>query len=446
MSTRSRRGLATWLTTSTSPIFVLDARRMVLVFNRGCEELTQCPAEEIIGKSCHAQTIADPAHPAHITGILSPPDDGTTPSVSRVVVHRRDGTVLEKEIHFFPLLTEDDGETGHILGLIVDLQTGAPAPISRRFDIARHTADLYLKYRLDRLVAKSPAMQRVASQIDLARQSLTTVHLIGASGTGKEHVARLIHYGSPNRQQRFIPIRCAESSVHEIERTLHRLYDPDRGQEPATLYLDQVQQLPQLLQRLVADQLALGHFRHLSSSQTGIDSLNDEQFLPELRWRLAALSVSLPRLSERGEDLLLLAQQILEEQNQTGGIQRQGFSPLAERAFLQYNWPGNVDELSRVIVQAVQRTPSPIIDILHLPPDFAAGMTAQQIRPRPVRLSLEYELDAFERQRIEEALNEARGNKSLAADLLQMPRAKLYRRLAHLGFVQEEDNTPLDPT
>jgi len=445
MPTRSRRGLATWLTTSSSPLFVLDARRVVLVFNRGCEMLTQWSSEEILGKTCHSQTIADPAHPGSITGLLSPPNNGTTSGVSRVVLHRPDGSLLVQEIHFFPLLSEDPEEPPHLLGLFLEPASTSESSPGRRYDLARHTADLHQKYRLDRIIANSAPMQRVAAQIELARRSSTNAHIVGARGTGKEHVARLIHYGSPNRLERFIPIRCGESSIHEIERTLNRLYDPDGGQTPATIYLDQVPKLSLSLQRLVLEQLDRGRFRHISSSPDGIDIVNDDSLLPELRWKLAPLTIHLPRLAERENDLLLLAQQILEEQNQTSDAQRQGFTPAVERLFQQYNWPGNTEELSRIIMHAAQRSPEGLIDLPHLPPEFAAGFSAQATRPRPVRLSLEEELDTFERTRIEQALAESRGNKSVAADLLKMPRAKLYRRLAHFGLITEEDSQASPP-
>lgn len=437
---RNRRGLATWLTASSSPLFVLDERRVVVVFNQGCEQLTQWAADDIIGKSCHAQTIADPDLPATLTGVLAPPDQGASPSVSRVLIHRKDGTVLEQEIHFFPLHSAEQEVPSHVLGFFVDPSAGERVIAGRRLDVARHTVELYQRYRLDRFVAKSSALQRVATQIELARQSTVALHLAGAAGVGKEHLARLIHYGSPNRLQRFIPIRSAESTRQDIERTLNRLYDPDGGQEPATIYLDQIQKLAVPLQKKVLEQMEIGKFRHLSSAPAAIDQFSDEVILPELRWRLSALVITIPALVDRGDDLLLLAQQILEEQNQTSDHQIQGFTPAVERVFQQYNWPGNVEELGRVISLAVPQAVGrgALIDLPHLPPDFAEALTAQALRPRPVRRSLDDELEAFEKQRIEQALADARGNKSVAADLLQVPRAKLYRRLAHFGLFSDE--------
>ncbi len=442
---KSRRGLATWLTSSPTPLFVLDDRNVVLVFNRGCEMLTQWPAEEIIGKTCLSQTIADPALPGSLTGSLCPPGDirENRPVVNRVVLNRRGGDPIERDIHFFRLEMEEEGEAGHVLGFIVEPAAAFPSfGATRRLDVARHTAALHAKYRVDRLIANSAAMQRVASQVEVARQTTATVHFSGGAGTGKEHIARLIHYGSPQRLHRFIPIHCQQSSPFEIGRLLNRLYDPDGGQAAATLYFDEIQSLPRDLQQLVLSEVDRGRFRHFTASAFALEEIPDEALLPALKWKLGAISIHLPSLSQRPEDLPLLAQQILEEQNQPQSPQRQGFTPAVERLFLQYNWPGNVDELSLVISQAVRRTSELIIDLPHLPPNLSESFQSQTLRPLPVRPSLEEELASLERTRIEQALQEARGNKSVAADLLKMPRAKLYRRLAHFGLIPDGDDSP----
>ncbi|WP_437192177.1 helix-turn-helix domain-containing protein [Planctomicrobium sp. SH527] len=441
MSIRSRRGLATWLTSSRSPLFVLDSRSIVLVFNRGCEELTQWAAADIIGKSCQVQSTADPTHWSCLTGVLAPEEvaAGEPARKRRVVFHRKDGSIIERDIHFFPLEPEDPADGQHLLGLITEPTNDAPSPTSRRLDVARHTAEIYERYRLDRLVTTSVEMQRVASQIQLARTSAVTVHFSGDRGVGKEHIARLVHYGSEQRNQRFVPIRCAESSRFEISRTLNRLYDPDGVVEPVTIYLDQFQMLDRDLQERVLYHADLSPHRHFSSSNLWPGDLARTGMIPELAVRLSAIWIAIPALKDRGEDILLIAQQLLEEQNRLQEEQRHGLTPAVERLFQLYNWPGNVDELARVVSQAMKRTQGPMIDVGDLPPDFGAGLSAQALRPPPHRRSLEDELSTFERERIEQALAEVRGNKSAAAELLQLPRAKLYRRMAALGLATDED-------
>ncbi len=441
MSIRSRRGLATWLTSSRSPLFVLDSRSIVLVFNRGCEELTQWAAADIIGKSCQVQSTADPTHWSCLTGALAPEEvtAGEFSRKRRVVFHRKDGSVIERDLYYFALEPEEPGDGQHLLGLITEPTSEVPSQTSRRLDVARHTAELYERYRLDRLVTTSVEMQRVATQIQLARTSSVTVHFSGDRGTGKEHVARLVHYGSEHRNRRFVPIRCAESSRFEISRTLNRLYEPDGVVEPVTIYLDQVQVLDHDLQERVLSHCDLSPHRHFSSSNLLPGSLATSGMIPELAVRLSAISIQIPALKDRGEDILLLAQQLLEEQNRLQEEQRHGFAPAVERLFQLYNWPGNVDELAKVVSAAMRRTQGPLIDVGDLPPDFGAGLSAQTIRPLPHRRSLEDELASFERERIEQALLEARGNKSAAAELLQLPRAKLYRRMAALGLASEDD-------
>lgn len=439
MKRQTRRGLATWLTGSQTPVFVLDERRVVLVFNRGCEELTQWDAAEVIGKTCEFRSEANSQLVDSITAALCPPAEVIQGQAARrrTLIHRRHGDALEQDVHFFPLLDSSQGSKRHILGILTPCGAPAPASDALHFDVARHVAGLHDTYRLDRLIALSEPMVRVAAQLDIARQTLGTVHVIGEPGTGKEHILRLVHYASPLKARRFVPLRCATSSHFELSRTLKRLLDADQNSDVGTVYLDQIDRIPGDLQPLVLAQLAVPGIRWVSSSLQGLEGLSDEAFLPALRSRLTCLTISLPPLRARGSDLLLLAQQILEESNKAEGVQREGFSAAVLRLFQQYTWPGNVDELSAVIQHACQQCPSTTIDVEHLPFELSAGRAAQAVRPPRSFRSLEEELEDYERRQITSALEAARGNKSLAAESLGMPRARLYRRMAALGLLEE---------
>ncbi|WP_437227038.1 helix-turn-helix domain-containing protein [Planctomicrobium sp. SH661] len=440
MPQKTRRGLATWLTSTQTPLFVLDERRMVLVFNRGCEEFSQWSAGEVIGKICTFETEADPQRIGSLTGAICPPPDLGPGQFTRKrsLFHRKDGTVVERDIHFFPLPSSEAPTTYHVLGIITDPVESPAQTDSPHLEISRHTAELYVKYGVDRLVARSPAMERVAAQIELARCRLASVHLRGERGSGREHVARLIHYSGDQRQTRFVPLRCATASHFELFRTLQRLGEPGSNDFVGTVYLDDVTSLPGDLQPLVLEQLHIPHRRWVSSSALGLEGIAEEAFHPGLLSKLTAFTITVPPLRARLEDLPLLAQQILEECNSGSPLQHTGFSPAALRLLLQHTWPGNVDELSQVVQKACERSQTAVIEVSDLPVEFTAGLQSRSIRPLPHAVSLDEQVAQFERTRIMAAMKESRGNKTLAAEKLGIPRAKLYRRMEQLGL--EEDS------
>jgi len=435
VSQRTRRGLATWLTTSSTPVFVLDHRRVVLVFNSGCEDLTGWMAADVIGKVCTFQTDPNPAHVQCVTGSLCPPEDIPAGGVTtrRVLFLHQDGSRIERDIYYFSLPTSDDIALQHTLGIVTECQTAVLPRNDAHLDISRHTADLYARFHIDRLVATTPAMQRVAAQIDLARQHLISVHVQGERGSGREHVARLIHYASPQKLKRFVPIRCETASHYELSQILQRLAE-EHDDDVGTIYLDEVILLPGDLQPLVGSQCRQPGRRWISSSSQGLESVPEEGFHPALAVQLTALSITIPPLRNRVSDLPLLAQQLLEECNVKLDRQHTEFAPAVLRLFQQHAWPGNMDELAQVVVSACQRSSTPLIEATDLPPEFGASIQARTIRPLSYTIPLDEQLAQFERVCIVDALKESRGNKSLAAEKLGIPRAKLYRRLEQLGL------------
>ena len=438
MASRSRRGLATWLTSSILPLFVLDERNVVLVFNRGCELLTGWPASEVIGQECRWQSGPAPDAVSSVTGALAPPIDATEglPVTVRKLFLHRNGTAVERDVHFFPLLPEKPGEKTHLIGLVIEAPA-ASQPSSRHVEAARHLAELQRRFGADRLVAKSPGMQRVAAQVALARDSRVAVHLVGERGSGREHLARLIHYSGSSRSTPWIPLRCRISTHTELKHVVERLLgERPAGQEAqqVTAYLEDVHRLPVDLQALIAQNRETPGLQWMSSAEVEMATLPSDEILPEFASLLTTLTITLPPLRSRHEDILLLTQQLIEEGNSRGSRQIEGLTPAVERLFLQYEWPGNVDELASVIHRAAENCPGGLIDVLHLPFDFAAGQDAQQMRPAKAAVSLDDALAHYEKHLIETALVAARGNKSTAAELLQIPRAKLYRRIESLGI------------
>lgn len=448
MAQRARKGLATWLTSSTTPFFVLDYRKIVLVFNQGCEEITGWEVGNVIGKMCSLVTEGNPDLIESVTGALCPPERvlNGEPAVVPIVMSHRDGSSTPVEIHFFPLPQDDSDNEFRILGLIAPLSGSGielvPESAVRRFELASLLSELHRKYAITSLIAKSPEMNRVAIQATVASNNFIAVHLIGERGVGKEHVARIIHYGSEIRERRFIPLDCKSLSHFELSRTLRRLFAEDISETTAgTVYLKNVDSLPRDLQAELLEHLKQSSpFRWISASSTGLSGVDEEVLSLELAVELTPLVVSIPPLRARREDLLLLATQFLEDANRQQTQQLEGFSPDVVSEFLAYIWPGNVDELTKVVTQALAKCEGVMIELEHLPVQFKAGRDAQSVRSPPLTEALETYLERIERTRILEALAAANGKKSAVAKALQIPRAKLYRRMAALGINDSEDH------
>lgn len=453
-----RRGLSTWLTNSHTPVFVLDARRMVLVFNRGCEELTGWAASDVVGKLCDYVTDTDRAQVESITGCLCPPPEaleGRSATVDGVIL-QRDGTSVRRRVHFLPLLADEDSRL-RILGVMTDPSADTREAVSgEASQLHRLLAEAQVRAReqfdVDALIAVGAAMQRVLAQVGVCRQNNAAVHVSGERGVGKEHIARLIHFGSERRLRSFVPLDCEALPAFDVKRTVRRLLETLQTGEPSELpllpgaiYLDQVGDLPRDVQELLVESCGPGQpadLRLFSADTRPLEELVEaEAVLPELACLLTLITIAVPPLRLRSDELPLIAQQLLEAQNRDQERQVTGLADDVLDAFRNYNWPGNIDELRSVIEEARSTAASATIQSRDLPYWFRAGVDAQTLGPAPgpQPRPLEPYLAEVEAEQIRWALGEAKNNKSLAAELLGLTRARLYRRMETLGIEEGSD-------
>jgi DNA-binding NtrC family response regulator len=296
-------------------------------------------------------------------------------------------------------------------------------------------------------------MLRVADQVTIARETRSPVLIWGEQGSGKEHLARAIHYESAWRTRAFIPLDCQALSPLELGQTLKRLLFPSPedalpaglAPEPGTLFLAHVECLPRDAQQIVADAFRKDNgrareLRLIASTTLDPESLSDDEKLRhDFFHLLTPLCIAVPPLRYRMGDLRLLAQYLLEELNRGESRQFNGFGDDVWEKFNEYNWPGNVGELLAVIREARAQCNEPLIRVKDLPFRFRTGLDAQSVGPawRPHVAQLEPLLAQTEREQIERALKQSRHNKSRAAQLLGMTRPRLYRRMEILGIRDE---------
>ncbi|MDA1214028.1 MAG: sigma 54-interacting transcriptional regulator, partial [Planctomycetota bacterium] len=404
------------------------------------------------------------AAPGEVESLLSglcPSADVLAGQASSVPIYLipKKGQPLPRLVHFFPL--EQDRQIDLILIVISPLKsphsTAGVSPAQKwHAELASLRLQLRQRFGISSCVANSSSMQRVLTQMQLAKSVRSAVHFVGEAGTGKEHLARSIHYDADPKKRSFVPLDCRQIPVRELKQTVRRLLadnaregDPSAALYPGTVFLINVECTPRDVQEAIIEAYqpggtALTHDLRLMSSSTHelTECVNAEELLEPFYLLLTPLVLQLPPLRHRKDDLELLSQHFLERDNKGAGKQLTGFAADVLTQFREYNWPGNLDELSQVVNAARASASGSMITIPDLPLRFRSGVDAQSIGPAVVPQqveNLEALLTRIETEQIQLALEQSHFNKSKAADALGITRPRLYRRMEQLGIVDRED-------
>jgi DNA-binding NtrC family response regulator len=324
-----------------------------------------------------------------------------------------------------------------------------------RTEIQRLQREVEGHYHFDRIIAKSQAMQHVLALVDRLKDHHVNVLLTGESGTGKDLIARTLHYHSSRKHAPFVPVNCAAFPEHLLESELfgyrRGAFTDARTDKPGlfvaahngTLFLDEIGEFPLPLQakllRVLEDKAVrpLGdthsetvHVRVIAATNRDLRrAVSDGQFRQDLFYRLNVVDVHLPPLRERLEDLPLLIQHFLARS--AHALQAQRLSEEALRLLLHYPWPGNVRELENTLERALVLCQGEEIT----PADLPAHLTGSQPQVAGLQAALmrRCSLADLEREYILLALEWTAGKKTEAADLLQIDRKTLYRKLVEYG-------------
>ena len=299
-------------------------------------------------------------------------------------------------------------------------------------------------------------MQQVYQQIRAVARVDSTVLIEGETGTGKELVARAIHAASHRKDKPFIAVNCAGLTEALLASQLfgHKrgaftgaiedhqgLFEAANG---GTLLLDEIGDIPmtvqnQLLRVLQEREIVrLGETRPrkidvrlLAATHRSLtDEMTKGNFRTDLFYRIRVARIAVPALRERREDIPLLAASFLAQFSAAGGKSVTELSHEAVRLLMDHPWPGNVRELRSAIEFAVIRCGGAVIQPDDLPPEI--------VEPAAFVRSIPGDPLSDEKARFLDALNRSRGNRALAARLLGISRATLYRRLADLNINPED--------
>ncbi|MGQ0633289.1 MAG: sigma 54-interacting transcriptional regulator [Planctomycetaceae bacterium] len=444
------------------PVFAVDADRKVVAFNAGCESLTGWKAIDVLGATSHYGSATELSGIASLVSSLCPPPEAFAGQslAAPAYLMSRDARAIPRLVRFFPLI-DDQGRVSGVVGVAEPL----PAPAALPEFAATHTlharlaalrGELSSQFSTRSLVAASVAMRKVLVQVELAQQTSVPVLLCGESGTGREHLARLIHFGGPLKSRWFVPLDCRALGAEELDRMWQRLLEQHRSGGgttglAGTVYLADVEHFPREVQERLVREFSSGEpqdrvrLRLICSKECAPEgAAREERLRADFLALVSPLTITVPPLRERSDDLPLLAQHFLEELNREGPRQAAGFDDAIWPLFRRYAWPGNLDELLAIVREARERSTEPIIRVHDLPFRFRDALNAQSLpspaAPPPV--PLDALLARVESRLIDLALARAKQNRSQAAQILGVPRARLLRRIEQLGRSDDPSAQP----
>jgi len=319
------------------------------------------------------------------------------------------------------------------------------------------------------MLGASPGIQELHKQIVKVAPVTTTVLITGESGTGKELVAQAIHELSPRAAMPFVTVNCGAIPAGLIE---SELFGHARGAftdartakrglfaeaDAGTLFLDEIGELPQPAQVKLLRFFQEGEIRPVGETKSErLDvrvvaaTLRDlgklverGQFREDLYYRLNVVNLQVPPLRERGEDIVTLARHFLSRFNRELNREKQvlGFSPEAESMLLSYPWPGNVRELENAVERAVLLAEADLVVLQNLPeriwslPDGRSeGAPLLATGGDPSQLSLKRAIREIEETYIRAALRRTKGNRTRAAEVLEISHRALLYKIKEYGI------------
>ncbi|MEE4314196.1 MAG: sigma 54-interacting transcriptional regulator [Desulfofustis sp.] len=448
-------------------IIVLDRHARITVFNRVAEELSGWSAEQAINRDV-TEVIPDAG--CHLLLQSGRPELGAVFEIGSVkVVGNRIPIIVDRRI-------EGVVTTFQKLDALQKIESKVRRKLSDK--------GLTAHYRFSDIIGRSPALlEAVALGREYAAID-STILLYGRTGTGKEIFAQAIHNASRRRNEPFVAINCAALPESILESELFGYVEgaftgARRGGKAGvfemahggTLLLDEVGEMPPMLQsrflraieqrevmRLGDNRILPINVRLIAATHRNLrEMVADGQFREDLYYRLNVLSLPIPTLNQRREDILPIADHFLQEFYAAQGKPPGLFSQDSQDLLLEYAWPGNIRQLRNAMERLSVLTPGGVINaedvrkalqlqefaadaggepaFRRLPAEtevdpVIAGVPARETAPPPQRL--DHETASYEYRLIQKVLQECRGSKTAAARKLGISRTTLWRKLQHI--------------
>jgi transcriptional regulator with PAS, ATPase and Fis domain len=428
-------------------IVLLDHHWRIVFVNASAERLLGADSDDLLGLMCRRGRSGASAEPmAALADFLSAPTD-----VKHVeICHARRMIPDSKravDIEFIPL-SRDEGRSG-LMAWLRPAGSAIDAPVDvAGAQLVELAGAVDRRYDLRHFPACSRVAQRAADQVRLAARIDSPVLFRGEKGTGKSWLARSLHQLSRDRDGAWMQLDCERLPPTALTRALTG-WVPVEGQPRASIYLDQVHRLPRELQAELASWRHAGGISPRILAGTDADMHVAEvrwQFLQEFAEWLSLFEITVAPLRERTEDLLAWLEVLARRLGHLDPGQDLRLLDPVKDLVLQYQWPGNLDEML-LVVNEIGQLSTGAVELAQLPARLrrAVNMASQEQPRAERRVDLDQVLAEVERRLLRQALDKTHGNKSRAADLLGIWRARLIRRMQALGMGDaDEDHTGQD--
>lgn len=340
--------------------------------------------------------------------------------------------------------------------------------VSLRKEVSEFRKQISSKFGFDSIIGQSEQIKEVFKVISkVAKSDASTVLLQGESGTGKDLVAKIIHYQSSRADKPFMEINCTALPETLVE---SELFGHERGAftdakamkkglfelaDGGTIYLDEIGEMSHSTQSKLLKVLESKSFKRIggtkdievdvrvvtATNRNLEEAVTKGTFREDLYYRLKVIPILLPPLRDRTSDITLLAKYFIDEFNREFKKNVKGLSKETEKCFVDYTWPGNVRELRNVIERAMILENEDYILPEHLPRELTSKTVAyQQFSSVNIKIPAGgIDIEEVEKELIRQALDLTGGNQTRAAKLLNLTRDTLRYRMQKFGFLPEKD-------